>query len=101
MIFIYLDEENRGFIVVSILSVFCVVAYIRKDIISKRYFILTIMPFLIVEISAAMLLRLPKYDGPGIFILPAVIFNVVALLYLLMFIGRKFDPAPSDDGDVR
>jgi hypothetical protein len=90
-VFWHYNQPEMGFIIMSIAAVFAAVLYVKRDLMAKGYFIVTIAALFSIQLALVVICR-PSLNGyPSIVILPFAIADLVLVLAIVLGIGKLVD----------
>jgi len=87
-LFSHYNQEDRGFLVVSIAVVFCAVAYVKRGLLRAPLFSMVLMALAAVQLSAAVMVPIPaRY--PGFVMIPLAFADLLVVLALMSLVERR------------
>ena len=96
-IFSHYNQEDRGFLIVSITIVFCAVAYVRRAALRLAVFSMVLAILYIVQIVVAAVVPIPS-RYPGFVMVPLAFLDLVIVLGVMSLVERQVrTPKPGSD----
>lgn len=82
------NNESRGLIFVCITGVFLMVAFVRRDIIRRRFFVITMFLLYILHLAAIFLIDIPN-SFPGFVMFPISIADLYLVIFVVLFVEKR------------
>jgi hypothetical protein len=89
LIFTFLGDPERGLIGMSLFGVFFSVLYVKRDIIRKSYFIITISILFLLHFVFFLSFGFPDLKNlPGIIVMPFAVLDLILVLVIIEVVRK-------------